>query len=174
LGDGIMDDVPTAVRDFDDAAAEPAGNGLRGPGAERGLADLLEIEDAQIGVPVHVFLLVEARGDPQQRVAVIARRQLSLVFPARQRENRLPRGGRAPAGAAGSAASATANAKASNGARPDMDQPPAMIAGPDGDRRTPAKSRWRRARREESGDCGVKATLSAFVPRRLCSDPCAV
>src|SRR5262249_43219132 len=43
LGDGVMNDVPAAVRDFDDAAAEPAWNGLRGPGAERGLADLLEI-----------------------------------------------------------------------------------------------------------------------------------
>src|SRR5258708_37585528 len=44
LGDGIIDDVPAAVRDLDDAAAKPAWNGLRGPGAERGLADLLEIE----------------------------------------------------------------------------------------------------------------------------------
>src|SRR5262245_52265743 len=54
LGDGIMDDVPAAVRDLDDAAAETAWNGLCGPRAERGLADLLEIEDAQIGGPVHV------------------------------------------------------------------------------------------------------------------------
>ena len=80
----------------------------------------------------------------------------------------------APAGAAGSAASATANAKASNGARPDMISLPATTACPDGDRRTPAKSRWRRAQREESGDCGVKVTLSGFVPRRLCSAPRAV
>src|SRR5262245_41591359 len=54
LGDGIVDDVPAAVRDFDDAAAETAWNGLRRPRAKGGLAHLLEIEDAQIGRPVHV------------------------------------------------------------------------------------------------------------------------
>ena len=75
-----MDHVPAAVGDFHDAAAEAAWNGLRGPRAERGLAHLLEIEDAQIGRPIHVFLLVEARGDAQQRVAVVARRQLALVL----------------------------------------------------------------------------------------------
>src|SRR5262249_53772915 len=94
LGDGIVDDVSAAVRDFDDAAAEAAWNGLRGPRAERGLADLLEIDDPQIGGPVHAFLLVEARGDPDQRVAVIARRQLALVFRAGEVEVHLqPVGG---------------------------------------------------------------------------------
>src|SRR5262245_9801611 len=89
-----MDDVPAAVRDLDDAAAETAWDGLRGPRAERGLAVLLEIEDAQIGGPVHVFLLIEARGDPHQGVAVIARRQLALVFRAGQVEIQLqPVGG---------------------------------------------------------------------------------
>src|SRR5262249_61609333 len=53
----------------------------------------------------------------------------------------------APAGPAGSGASAAEKAKASKGARPDMIGPPATIACADGDRRTPAKSRWRRARR---------------------------
>src|SRR5262249_50583038 len=59
LGDGIMDGVSAAVGDLDDAAAVAAWNGLRGPRAKRGLADVLEIEDAQIGCPVHGFLLVE-------------------------------------------------------------------------------------------------------------------
>src|SRR5262245_43719256 len=89
-----MDDVPAAVRDLDDAAAEAARNGLRGPRAERGLADLLEIDDPQIGGPVHVFLLVEARGDLDQRVAVVAWRQLALVFRTGQIEVHLqPVGG---------------------------------------------------------------------------------
>src|SRR5262249_32205305 len=48
LGDRVMDHVPATIGDFDDAAAEAAWNGLRGPRAERGLAHLLEIEDAQI------------------------------------------------------------------------------------------------------------------------------
>src|SRR5215468_2929475 len=65
LGDGIMDGVSAAIGDLDDAATVAAWNGLRGPRPERGLADVLEIEDAQIGRPVHVFLLVEARSDPQ-------------------------------------------------------------------------------------------------------------
>src|SRR5712672_1213260 len=52
LGDGVMDHVSAAVGDFDDAAAEAAWNGLRGPRAERGLAHLLEIEDAEISGPV--------------------------------------------------------------------------------------------------------------------------
>src|SRR5712671_4391961 len=86
LGDGVVDHVAAAVGDFDDAATETAWNGLRGPRAERGLAHLLEIEDAQIGGPVHVFLLVEARGNAQQRVAVVARRQLALVLRAREIE----------------------------------------------------------------------------------------
>src|SRR5262249_40928357 len=72
LGDGIMDGVSAAVGDLDDAAAVAAWNGLRGPRAKRGLADVLEIEDAQIGCPVHVFLVVEARSDPHQRATVVA------------------------------------------------------------------------------------------------------
>ena len=94
LGDGVMDHVSTAVGDFDDAAAETAWNGRRGPRAEGGLAHLLEIENAQIGRPVLVFLLVEARGDAQQRVAVVARRQLALVLRAGEIEVELePVGG---------------------------------------------------------------------------------
>src|SRR5262245_40325355 len=85
-----------AVRDLDDAAAEAAWNGVGSPGPERGLADLLEEQDAQIGRPVRVFALVEARGDLDQRVAVIARRQLALVLRAGQVEVHLQ-----PVGCAG-------------------------------------------------------------------------
>src|SRR5262245_54377113 len=86
LGDRIVDGVLAAIRDLDDAAAEAAWNGVGGPGPERGLADLLEEQDAQISRPVHVFALIEARGDLHQRVAVIARRQLAFVLRAGQVE----------------------------------------------------------------------------------------
>src|SRR5260370_6388633 len=76
LDDGIMDDVSAAIRDLDDAAAVAAWNGLRGPRAERGLANVLEIEDAQVGRPVHLFLLVERPGSPHHPSPPVPRRQL--------------------------------------------------------------------------------------------------
>src|SRR5260370_37572620 len=64
LDDGIMDDVSAAIRDLDDAAAVAAWNGLPGLPAERGLANVLDIEAWPVGRPVHVFRLAAARGDP--------------------------------------------------------------------------------------------------------------
>src|SRR2546430_1656914 len=51
LGNRIMDGVLAAVRDLDHAAAETARDGVGGPGAERGLANLLETDDLEVDVP---------------------------------------------------------------------------------------------------------------------------
>src|SRR3954464_12549958 len=74
LGDGVVDGVLAAVRDFDDAAAESTRDGLGGPGAERRLPDLRKSEDGEVAVPVLALLAIEALGDLFQRVRVVAGR----------------------------------------------------------------------------------------------------
>src|SRR5215472_8671935 len=58
LLDRIVDRVPAAVGDLDAAAAEAPRDALRRPGAERGLADILETDDGEIAGPEGAFLLV--------------------------------------------------------------------------------------------------------------------
>src|SRR6476620_9122845 len=53
LGDRVVDGMLAAVGDLDDPATEAARNAVGRPGAERGLADPFEIDDPEIGDPVH-------------------------------------------------------------------------------------------------------------------------
>src|SRR5262249_36598195 len=82
LQDRVVDGVLAAVGDLDAAATEAPRNGLRRPGAERGLADILEADDGKIAGPESAFLLMEALGDLLQRRRVIAGRQSALVTRA--------------------------------------------------------------------------------------------
>src|SRR3954449_3112412 len=61
LQNGVMHGVLGAVRNVSDAVAKAARDGLRRapPGAECRLADAVDAEDREVGIPVLVFFLIE-------------------------------------------------------------------------------------------------------------------
>src|SRR4030088_128969 len=90
LGDGVVDGVLAAVGDFDDAAAESTWDGLCGPRTKCRFADLREIDDSEVAVPVPALLAIEALGDLFQRVRVVAGGQHAIVARAGEVEIHLP------------------------------------------------------------------------------------
>src|SRR5262249_22023989 len=89
LADRIMDRVLQSVRHQRDCAAEPTRDRVRSPGAEPGLAHLLEAHNGEARLPEAGLLLGEARanlGQGRDRVAwrqhaVVARRfEIEVLF----------------------------------------------------------------------------------------------
>ena len=107
LDDRIVHWPPDAVRDQDARGAVPARDRAFRPGPQRGLLDVVEFEDFQVGVPEPAFLGAKPRLDRVQRKVGVAGRQSRIVAWADQVTALLPRtggAGRRPAAATSSAA----------------------------------------------------------------------
>ena len=155
-----MDGVLGSVRDLDDATAEAARNGVGRPGPERRLADAAEAYDGEVGIPVHVFLLVEARGDLAQRLGVIARRQHALVARAGEIEIHLePTGGVGAARRQCGQHGGKRGSEHQGAARHDRN----LVVPSDRGPRTVLNQDGPQGVNTKSGDCGTPATLLGQV-----------
>src|SRR5262245_49461296 len=101
LADRIMERPLAPVRDERNAIAEPARDRLRGPGAECRLANALDAENLEVGLPVLAFLVGEPGAELVQHARVVAQRHERVVARTREVEVELvPVRGRGRRGAA--------------------------------------------------------------------------
>src|ERR1051326_48092 len=82
LADRVVQRAPYPVRGEYDRAAKAPRDGLRCPGPEGGLADILESRDFQIGVPEAILLAGEPFLDALENVGVLAGGKYPVVARA--------------------------------------------------------------------------------------------
>src|ERR1041384_4871925 len=125
LVDRVVHAPARAVRDARDAAAEAARDRLRGPRAERGLADAIDPDQFEVRIPELAFLVGEFGRDLPEHGGSIAERHDGIVAWAGQAEIELdPARGRRGRGAGKQQNSR--GEKAAHGKSPDATVPRAI------------------------------------------------
>ena len=79
IGNRVIYPPPHAIVDHRRSAAEAARNGLRRPRQPRGLADVLDTDDLQFGVPEPSLIGVEVTDDAVKRRRIITPRHNAIV-----------------------------------------------------------------------------------------------